>query len=592
MQWQHLELSDLATGLSAEALAQELKVPLWVAKILHRRMQSWSDQSLPAVKKFLEPSLKNLPDPFLLPDMDRAAERVAEAICNGESITIYGDYDVDGTVGTAVLRRFFRMLGVEARVYQPDRSREGYGLNYSAVEKLAEEGTQLLITVDCGIASVKEVARANELGMQVIICDHHEVPETGMPEAYAVLDHKRKDNDGPIHSLCGAGVGFYLCMAVRAMLRDIDYFSHEGAGKTEPDLRKLLDLVAVATLADMVPLVEENRILVVYGLEKLRRAPSVGLLELCKAAGVNPADVGSYHVGFVIGPRINASGRLGSANAALELLSTDDAAEARILAEKLDGMNEERMAVQASVAKAALAQAEAMVQAARAEGKDLPALVLAGEDWHEGVIGIVASRVVETYHRPTAVITFATHTGKGKGSARSAGNIDLVSAMEQCAQDLMGFGGHKAAAGLSLDRGCLGSFRENFAEAVRAQMTNPSQFEKELLLDAVLTPVDTMNFETISYLEKLGPFGIGNQEPVVAVNGWTVEGGKQIKERHVKVQFNGGTTRVEGFWSNAWDKFQFVPEQKVDIAFCPQISTFRGQRKIELRVRDIRASSN
>lgn len=590
MHWQHRNSEELATGVSADQLVQELKVPHWVASVLHHRMQAWGDKSLEAVKRFWEPSLKNLPDPFSFPDMDRAAERVTEAICSNESIAIYGDYDVDGTVGTAVLRRFFRMLGVEPIVYQPDRSREGYGVNLEAVEKLAAQGTQLLITVDCGIASAREVARANELGLQVIICDHHEVPESGMPEAYAVLDHKRSDNDGPIHSLCGAGVAFYLCMGVRAMLRDIDYFSHEGAGKAEPDLRKLMDLVAVATLADMVPLVDENRILVSYGLDKLRKAPGVGLLELCKAANVNPADVTPYHVGFVIGPRINASGRLGTANSALELLSTDDPVEARKLAATLDGMNEERMSIQAAVVKEALAMAE--------QYKNDAGIVLAGEAWHEGVIGIVASRVVESFYRPTVMISFATHTGLGKGSVRSVGKIDVLAALEECREYLEGFGGHKAAAGLSLKKENTEKFRTLFSAAIQKQVdafqaNGIAMLERELPVDALLSESDAMNFETVAVLEKLAPFGIGNPEPVLAVRGWKLEAGRTIKERHMKVQLVGAAnTKIEGFWSNGADKFRFTPPQEVDIAFCPQISTFRGVRKVELRVRDIRASSN
>ena len=590
MHWQDRIPEKFTTGVSTDQLVQELKVPHWVASVLHHRMQAWGDQSLEAVKRFWEPSLKNLPDPFSFPDMDRAAERVTEAICDGEQIAIYGDYDVDGTVGTALLRRFFRMLGVEPIVYQPDRSREGYGVNLSAVEKLAEQGAQLLITVDCGISSVKEVARAKVLGLPVIICDHHEVPETGMPEAYAVLDHKRADNEGPIRSLCGAGVAFYLCMGVRAMLRDIDYFSHEGAGKTEPDLRKLMDLLAVATLADMVPLVDENRILVAYGLEKLRKAPCVGLLELCKAANVNPADITPYHVGFVIGPRINASGRLGTASNALELLSTDDVSEARTLAASLDGMNEERMEIQAQVVESALALAE--------QYKNDAGIVLAAEDWHEGVIGIVASRVVENFYRPTAMITFATHTGAGKGSVRSVGKIDVLAALEESKEFLLGFGGHKAAAGLSLKKENLEKFRAAFSAAIQKQVTaleaeGIAVLERELPVDALLDENDAMSFETVAALEKLAPFGIGNPEPVLAVRGWTLEGGRTIKERHVKVQLVGSANaKVEGFWSNGASKFNFAPKQEVDIAFCPQISTFRGVRKVELRVRDIRASSH
>jgi single-stranded-DNA-specific exonuclease len=335
--WRVREEAALSSGLRPEDLARTFQLPLWVATVLHHRMKHWGDHSLDAVKRFLEPSLKFLPDPFSLPDMDRGADRLAEAIVEGQKIAIYGDYDVDGTVGSAILRRFLRRLGNEPIIYQPDRQKEGYGINAAAIEHLAEQGVQLLIAVDCGITSVKEVARANELGLDVIICDHHE-PKEELPPAYAVLDHKRADNESTIQSLSGAGVGFYLAIATRSVLRDIGHFDAENGGPAEPDIRELLDLVALATVADMVPLVDENRVLLKAGMDRMRKNPCVGLRELLRVTGVDPAEVSTYHLGFILGPRINASGRLGSANAALELLSTDDLYEARRLAEQLDAV--------------------------------------------------------------------------------------------------------------------------------------------------------------------------------------------------------------------------------------------------------------
>ncbi|MGZ3711610.1 MAG: single-stranded-DNA-specific exonuclease RecJ [Bdellovibrionota bacterium] len=594
MSWRLKEEEALSSGLRPEDLATALKVPLWTAKVLFHRMRHWGDQSLEAVKRFIDPSLKYLPDPFLLPDMDQAAERLAEAIVEGQKIAIYGDYDVDGTVGTALMRRFLRGLGSEPIVYQPDRQKDGYGVNKSAIEMIAGLGAQLLLTVDCGITSVAEVERANELGMEVIICDHHE-PKEILPPAYAVLDHKRLDNEGPIRSLSGAGVAFYLAIATRSILRDIGHFGPDGPGVKEPDIRDLLDLAALATVADMVPLVDENRIIVKFGLEKLRKSPSVGLREMLRVAGVKQEEVSTYHLGFILGPRINASGRLGSANSALELLSTDDPVEATKLAERLQGVNEERMRVQGEVAEAALAQAEKRVAAG---GDKLAALVLDGADWHEGVIGIVASKVVERFHRPVAIITFGTHSGLGKGSVRGFSKLDMLAALEACSEHLKSFGGHKAAAGLSVEAGKLEAFREAFAAAVAAQVQAISPGEsnllpKEVVADARIENEDELSNQTVAFLESLSPFGMGNSEPIIVISGWKVAGMRTLKERHLKIQFTTAQNKsLEGFWANGQGKIAEEETGEVDIVCYPQINSFRNLNRLELKIKDIRARSN
>lgn len=617
MSWRIREESVLKSGLTPADLERTFAIPHWIAVILHHRMRAWGDQSLDAVKRFLEPSLKFLPDPFSLPDMDRGAERLAEAINEGQKIAVYGDYDVDGTVGSAILRRFFRKHGVEPTIYQPDRQKEGYGINRAAVERLAQEGHQLMVAVDCGITSVAEVERANELGMDVIICDHHE-PKEILPPAYAVLDHRRSDNESAIQSLSGAGVAFYLCIAVRSLLRDIGWYEEqgpgwpadrlpargersqdgrggpprpEGKGQKEYDVRELLDLVALATVADMVPLVDENRILLKAGLEKMRKNPNPGIRELLRVAGVEPAEVAAYHLGFVLGPRINASGRLGSANGAMELLTTDDPAEARAMAEKLHGVNAERVDLQNQVAEEALEQAARIVEA----DPGVSALVLTGEDWHEGVIGIVASKVVERFSRPTAVITFATHTGLGKGSVRGMPRLDMLGAMEAGAEHLKGFGGHKAAAGLSLEKSAVEAFREAFTTAVGDQAHVATEGKSRLLPREVIADITMENdgeltAESVALLEKLAPFGIGNAEPVVAISGWKMAGMKTLKERHLKIQF---TTRdnksLEGFWANGVGRLDVPGASEVDIICLPQINSFRNLKKLELKIKDIRA---
>lgn len=590
MAWRVREEAALSSGLRPEDLARTFQLPLWVATVLHHRMKHWGDHSLDAVKRFLEPSLKFLPDPFSLPDMDRGADRLAEAIVEGQKIAIYGDYDVDGTVGSAILRRFLRRLGNEPIIYQPDRQKEGYGINAAAIEHLAEQGVQLLIAVDCGITSVKEVARANELGLDVIICDHHE-PKEELPPAYAVLDHKRADNESTIQSLSGAGVGFYLAIATRSVLRDIGHFDAENGGPAEPDIRELLDLVALATVADMVPLVDENRVLLKAGMDRMRKNPCVGLRELLRVTGVDPAEVSTYHLGFILGPRINASGRLGSANAALELLSTNDLYEARRLAEQLDAVNQERMRLQGEVADEALAQAAAQLEK---YGKDLPAFVLSSDVWHEGVIGIVASKVTERYHRPVAIVTFNTHTGKGKGSVRGVGNLDMTKALEAGAEFLATFGGHKAAAGLSVTRENLEPFRAAFAEAVGEQVAEIAEgtrvLKKDVTCDVLLVSEEELTNKAVEAIERLGPFGMGNSEPTLLISRWKVAGMRTMKEKHLKIQLTTSQNNsLEGFWANGVGKAEIAEGHEIDIVCLPQINTFRNLNKLELKIKDIRA---
>lgn len=588
MKWSYRTPVDAASTVSTEVLIREFGIAQWLAQILQSRLVNNEIKTLEEAKVFLDPTLKFLPDPFSLPDMDQAAERLSHAIVEGEKIALFADYDVDGTVGASILRRFLRAFGVEPIIYQPDRQLEGYGINKSAVQKLADQGVNLFIAIDCGITAVAEVDLANELGMNVIICDHHE-PKEILPAAYAVLDHKRIDNESPIKNLSGAGVAFYLAMAVRSVLRDAGYF--EEREMPEPDLRDYLDLVALAAVADLVPLVGENRILVKAGLDKMRRKPTLGIRELFAQAKVNLPDVSTYHLGFLLGPRINAAGRMGSANAALELLTTDSAGQATEIASRLESVNRERVNVQAEVAEEALVLAEKQFRAQ----PDLPAFVLAGEDWHEGIIGIVASRVVEKYHRPTVIITFGTHNGNGKGSVRGISRLDMLAALEKSAENLLGFGGHKMAAGLSLKKENLEAFQKDFLhaiesqfEAIRAQDPNV-RFEKEILLDAYISSDEEVTAEHISFLEKLGPFGMGNPEPVLSVGGWKISGTKTMKERHLKLQLQSESKKsLEGFWANGVEKNFAQTDGLVEVCGMPVINNFMNLRRLEWKIKDVR----
>lgn len=565
--------------------ATELGFPAWMGKIFAARSELWQTPDPDSLRRFLQPSLKDMPQPFLLADMEKAANRVCAAILEQEMIAVYGDYDVDGTVGTAVLRRFLRSVGVEPIVYQPDRKLEGYGLNVGAIERFATKGVTLMLSVDCGISNVKEAEAAKNLGLDLIIVDHHEVPEP-MPQAFAVLDHKRPDDVSGINNLCGAGMAFYLAMAVRARLREQKFFTIE---RPEPDLRELLDLVAVATIADMVPLIQENRILARLGLEKLRRQPTPGLAALFAVAGVDHRLAGAYHVGFVIGPRINASGRLGSASKALELLSTDNLQEARELAQALEEVNAERVAIQNRTVGEALAQAESLVAD---WGADFPALVLGSDGWHEGVIGIVAAKVVDKFHRPVVVCSFSEDAPLGKASVRGFQDLNALAALQANAHLLAKFGGHKAAAGLSIARENFAAFQQGFAAAIQEQVEarlgkGQKLMPRRIRVDSVLSAAD-ISVRSARALEALAPFGMGNPEPVVVLENLEVVSKKVLKSAHLKLQVQASALApVEAMWFNAGD-LPIDRGSQISLACTPQLSTFRGITKLELRVRDLR----
>ena len=572
-------------SVDVETAAAELELPNWVAQLAVMRAESWGCTSLADLKQFMQPTLKDLPDPFLLKDMDRAVARLVSAIEQKEKIVVYGDYDVDGTIGAALLKRFFLALDFPITAYQPDRKKEGYGLNSQAVERFAAEGFKVLITVDCGISNIEEAKRAKELGLDLIVVDHHEQKDE-LPVAVAVLDHKRLDDDSPIENLCGAGMAFYLMMAMRKTLRESDYF----ANRKEPDLRSFLDLVAVATIADMVPLVQENRILAKIGLEKLRHSPTLGLRALCDAVNVAPDTIRTYHVGFVLGPRINASGRLGSASLALELLCTEDPAQAQQLAAQLNSINRERVEVQKRIEKEAAEQGAKLIEQ---YGTDLPALVLSSSTWHEGVIGIVASRMVEMFQRPVAIVSFEYDPTMGKGSVRSKGQVDILSCMEKCADKLERFGGHKAAAGLAITPDNLEAFRTAFADAVGDTVEEIRGPGKRLMPLSLAIDLDVsteqIDMTSVHQLESLAPFGIGNPEPVVTYRNLSVRDKRLLKEEHLKLKVEMANKRqAEALWFFAHEGHELDRGDRVDLAFSPQISSFRGVEKLEFRIRDLK----
>jgi single-stranded-DNA-specific exonuclease len=486
---------------TAMAFAQRLQIPEIVARVISARGVDLDD-----AEAFLNPTLRDLlPEPSHLKDMDAGCERLASAIVQGERIAIFGDYDVDGATSTALLTRFFTAVGGRSHIYIPDRIREGYGPSAEALLALKGEGASVVVTVDCGVSAHAPLEAAAAAGLDVIVIDHHKA-EARLPPAVAVVDPNRLDEDSPHGHMAAVGVAFLLVVGLNRALRQAGWY----ADRPEPDLLQWLDLVALGTVCDVVPLTGVNRALVAQGLKVMARRGNTGLRMLADVTGVNEAP-GAYHAGFILGPRINAGGRVGAADLGARLLSTDDAAEAEAIARRLDDLNRERREIEAGVLQQAMEQAEDAVRA----GRDLPLVVVAGEGWHPGVIGIVASRLKEHFNRPAIVM--ALDGDSASGSGRSITGIDLGAAVIAAYQKglLVKGGGHAMAAGFTAERDSIpelvGFLVDRVAEDVGDEALVP-----RLYLDGGLK-VAAASLDMISALERVGPFGAGNPEPKFAI---------------------------------------------------------------------------
>lgn len=551
----------------SQAIANYHQIPLVIAHLLINRGLTEPEQ----IQHFLQPSLAHLPDPFLLKDMDLAVKRLIRALREKEKITIYGDYDVDGTTSTALLMSFFGALGAKVDFYIPHRLKEGYSLNSEALRKLKARGTQVLITVDNGISAISEAKLAKELGIDLIVTDHHEVPPQ-LPEATAILNPKQAGDLFPGKELAGVGVAFYLTIALRKALRE------EGMlGEAEPNLRQSLDLVAVGTIADMAPLIGLNRILVREGLKVLSRSPRLGLKALMEVCAVD-REVNSEHVAFRLGPRINAVGRLDDAALGVKLLLSSQPDEAQQLAKILNGANEERQEIEDQIGMEAVAKVESEGLAKR-----FRSLVLYHPSWHPGVVGIVASRLVEKYHLPSIVLS-QDLLGL-KGSARSIRNFHLVEALRECSEYLNKFGGHRYAAGLSLDLKNLPAFTERFDQIVR-QKLSPEDFIPALKLDAALD-LESIDGALLEQFTRLEPFGLGNPAPLLLLRGVGVRESRVVGEKHLKLKV--GDSR-RSFGAIGFRLAYKIPasQDRIDLAFVPQWNEWNGNKNIQLRISDLR----
>ena len=521
-----------------------------------------------AAQDFLSAGEAPLHDPFLLRDMDKAAARLTLALERGESIAVYGDYDVDGITSTCLLTQFLRSRGGQVIPYIPDRLEEGYGLNQEAVDHLHQAGVSLIVTVDCGITAVAETDYANSLGMEVIITDHHECKED-LPAAAAVVDPHRSDCGYPFPCLAGVGVALKLALAL-----------------TPPEERQAVfercsDLAAVGTVADVMSLTGENRTIVRQGLRALAHTRRPGFKALIREAGAESRCLTATGIGFTLAPRINAAGRMGKAWVAAELLLTDDPARAELLAKELCELNRERQAIEADIYQECLSRLERESAAPRR------ALVLSGENWHQGVVGIVASRLAERYSCPTFMICL--QDGKGKGSCRSFGGFNLFKALESCADLLEGFGGHALAAGFTILEEHIDAFRKLMEACVEA-WSGGAELVSVLDIDAELPDPDLLTVEEVHGLGVLEPYGAGNPKPVFSLSGCTVSTLSEVGGgRHLKLRLSRCGHSLDAiFFSVTARMAGLAPGDRVDVAFTPQINEFRGTRSVQLQLCDLR----
>ena len=554
-------------------LAIELNVPTILAKVLRARGMDDREGAL----RFLHPTLADLPEPYSMLGLASAVVRLEQAIKAGEQVCIYGDYDVDGVTSTAVLLLFLRQVGLPVEYYIPSRQKEGYGLSEKAVTEIAGRGVRLLVTVDCGISDVAAIRAARELGLDVIVIDHHQIPEA-LPDAVAILNPRQSDCQFPDKELAAVGVVFELVVALRASLRSGGFFQD----RPEPNLREYLDLVSLGTVADMVPLVQTNRILSHFGLRELAAGRRPGIAALKEVAGVSGEETTVGQVAFRLAPRINAIGRLDQAAKAVELLTTQSYLRALTLARELDQANVERQAIEQEIFDDAIRQAEEQL----AQG-DVSGLVLASEDWHVGVVGIVASRLVERFGCPVALIAL---TGEEcRGSARGTEDIHLYECLQACADTLLAFGGHSAAAGLTIQRGMLDDFRRAFLQILDQRRSKTAT--RKLWIDAELQPA-ALTFDLISQLNQLAPYGIGNPEPIFVGSNLEVKTARLVGNKpplHLRgvVLDNGHPCDVIGF--RLGDRLEEL-HGYVDLAYTPELNEFNGQTTIQLRLIDLRRS--
>ncbi len=547
-------------------LTEEFKTSEIIGRVLANR----DIESLESSRSFFDPKLSQLHDPFLMKNMNIAARMVTEKVKSGGRIFIFGDYDVDGTTGSSALFLFLNSLECDAKVYIPDRMKEGYGLSREGIDVAKDWGADLLISCDCGINATDEVAYANDQNLEVIITDHH-MPDENLPEAKAILNPKQPGCSYPFKGLCGGAVVFKLIQAVSKLLELDNDLVHQ-----------YIDLITLGTAADIVPLTDENRIIVKHGLKSLSKTKRPGLRALLEVSGLGEKELTVGRLLFWAAPRINAAGRLGDANRAVQLMTTENLPESLKLARELDEENRQRQDLQQSMVDEAIMKVNAEIDLEKEK-----AIVLWDDNWHEGVIGIVASKIKETYHRPAVIISLSN--GTGKGSARSVKGFDLYENLTECRELLDGYGGHPMAAGLTLDRENLEDFRTRFSNLAYEtladdDLVNSLDIEGEMDLNLI-------DSRFMDFLEKLAPFGPGNMTPKFITRHVIPVGNPRLVGNgdHLKFRAKKGETSYDAIGFNMGNHYEkLITGKPIDIAYVVEKNEWQGRTSIQLNIRDIK----
>ena len=574
-----LDRLDQRGAARALAIAQRHELPELLARIIAGR-----HIEADAVEAFLDPTIKQaMPDPYVLTAMKEAAERIADAVKGSECVAIFGDYDVDGATSAALLARYLRQCGIEPIIHIPDRLFEGYGPNVEAVRALAERGATLLVCVDCGTTSIEPLAEARKRGVDVVVIDHHQADEV-LPPAVAIVNPNRRDDLSGLGHLAAVGLVFMTVVALNRVLRERGFWTSE---RPEPDLLAFLDDVALGTVADVVPLIGLNRAFVAKGLIALRRRERVGhtsLMDVARLSGPPEA----WHLGFLLGPRINAGGRIGRADLGVNLLLENDPIEAARIAAELDRLNRERQAIELET----LAQAEAEAQAALGIEEKGAVVVTAAEGWHPGIVGLVAARLKEKFGRPAFAIALEPG-GIGTGSGRSISGVDIGRAVRRAVADglLLKGGGHAMAAGVTLRKGALGELRA-FLEATLAADVATARRRSGLLIDGAVT-AGAANAELVNMIGRAGPFGSGNPEPVIALPSHTVTYAEEVGQAHMRARLksaDGSSVNAIAFRA-AGQKLGTALRNsrglRVHAAGSFALDRWQGEERVQFRLTDI-----
>ncbi len=551
-----------------EEQIEELKSKYGLNELLATILSNRNITEEEQIRLFLNPTRNDFYDPYLITDMEIAVERIIKAIENKEKVTIYGDYDVDGITSITVLKSFLKEIGLETSVYIPNRLDEGYGLNKNAIDKIAKDGCNLMITVDCGISGIEEIEYANSLGIETIVTDHHE-PGNELPNAVAVIDNKRKDSKYPFRELAGVGVVFKLTqgLAKRLNLKEEAYL-------------KYLDIVCVGTISDIVPLVDENRVIAKLGLMLVKQTKNIGLRSIINSSGYTKID--SNTISFGVAPRINACGRMGKAKEALNLLLSTDIYEVNELTQKLNDHNKERQETEKAIFENAVEKIE------KENLNQNKAIILGGENWHHGVIGIVSSKITDMYFKPSILLSFE-EDGIGKGSGRSIPGFDLHEALMQCLDTIEKFGGHSMAVGITIRKDKLEEFRKEFEEI--AEKNEIDKIIPIINIDAKIN-LNEIDKEMVESIKQLEPFGEANKMPIFAFKNLKIDSIRALSGgKHLKLTLKNNNNIINAIGFNIGHLAEeYLIGDKVDVAGVLEINTFGGVDNLQINIKDIMKS--